>query len=106
MQTAPVPPDPNGKLALTELEVRILDFERDYGSDRAAKDNAVLTQFGMTPARYYQVLNLVIDSPAALAYDPLLVRRLQRIRESRMRARFSFRTSNSVQLRGETRSRD
>lgn len=82
---------------LTELEIRILDFERENGAAAAGKDNAVLTQFGLTPARYYQVLNLVIDSPAALAYDPLLVRRLQRIRERRMRARFSFRTSNSVQ---------
>lgn len=81
---------------LSELERSVLEFERTHPDHGGRKDDAVRTQVGVSPARYYQVLNLAIDSPAALAYDPQLVRRLLRIRERRMRARFSIRTSDSA----------
>lgn len=69
----------------------ILDFERSITRAPAPKDLAVRERFGMSPARYYQVLNRLIDRPEALEYDPMLVRRLRRLREERRRKRFARR---------------
>ena len=52
--------------------------------------------FDLSPTRYYQVLNEVIDNPAALAEDPLLVRRLRRLRTSRQKARSARRLGFEV----------
>ena len=52
-----------------------------------AKEQAVRELFEMSATRYYQVLNALIDSPAALAYDPMLIKRLRRMRTTRQRAR-------------------
>lgn len=82
--------------SLGEFELRVLEFERRNPQTGGTKADAVRTQLGISAARYYQVLNLVIDSPAALAYDPMLIRRLLRIRESRMKARFAIRTKVSA----------
>ena len=41
----------------------------------------------MSGTRYYQLLNGLIDTPAALQADPMLVKRLRRMRASRQRAR-------------------
>lgn len=73
--------------ALSERDRRILDFEREWARPASAKDGAVRQEFGFSITRYYQVLNSVIDSPAAIVYDPMLVRRLQRLREARARER-------------------
>ncbi len=80
-------PDETPASALAERDRRILDFEREWMRKPAAKDEAVRQEFGLTAARYYQVLNSVIDSPAAIVYDPMLVRRLQRVRETKTSAR-------------------
>jgi len=42
----------------------------------------------MPATRYYQLLNELIDRPEALAFDPVLVKRLraQRARRQRMRS--------------------
>lgn len=72
---------------LSSRDQRILDFEREWKRHAEAKEDAVHTVFGLTYARYYQVLNSIIDSPAALAYDPMLIKRLQRIRETRIQSR-------------------
>jgi uncharacterized protein DUF3263 len=69
----------------------ILDFERSWWSSPTQKEAAVRGRFGMSPARYYQLLNRLIDRPEALAYDPMLVRRLRRVREARRRKRFARR---------------
>lgn len=74
-------------MSLSEREKSILDFERDFVRHTGAKDEAVREQFGLSAARYYQLLNAVIDSPAAIVYDPMLVRRLQRVRDAKMSAR-------------------
>lgn len=74
---------------LDELELRVLDFERDWGARPGAKASAIRTEFGVPPARYYQMLSAVLDSPAALRHDPLLVRRLQRVRDARAASRAS-----------------
>lgn len=73
--------------ALCERDEQILAFERQWWKYAGAKEQAVRELFEMSATRYYQVLNALIDSPAALAHDPMLVKRLRRMRSSRQRAR-------------------
>jgi len=86
--------DPGSGLA--ERDTRILDFERQWWRHVGAKEEAIRSQFGLSAARYYQLLNALIDSPAAVRHDPMLVRRLQRARDARTAARAerAFRTSD------------
>ena len=72
---------------LDELALHVLTFEHDRARHDRTKEAEIRVEFDMSPARYYQVLNRVIDSPAALAYDPQLVTRLQRLRHARTTAR-------------------
>jgi hypothetical protein len=72
---------------LAELELRLLAFERDWADRVGAKEAAIRSEFGLPAARYYQMLYALIDSPDALRHDPLLVRRLQRLRDARTRSR-------------------
>lgn len=73
--------------ALTEREIEILTFERQWWKYPGAKEQSIRELFDMSATRYYQALNALIDSPAALAHDPLLVKRLRRMRSSRQKAR-------------------
>ena len=73
--------------ALTGREREILAFERQWWKYAGAKEQAVRELFDMSATRYYQVLNALIDRPEALACDPMLVKRLRRMRQSRQRAR-------------------
>lgn len=72
-----------GTERLSERDERVLEFERTAPRHRGSKERAIRSQFQLSAARYYQILNAAIDSPAALAYDPLLVARLRRMRELR-----------------------
>jgi hypothetical protein len=72
---------------LSERDLQILEFERQWWKYAGAKEQAVRELFGMSATRYYQVLNALIDTPAAMAADPMLVKRLRRMRASRQRAR-------------------
>ena len=72
---------------LSERDQQILAFERQWWKYAGAKEQAVRDLFDMSATRYYQVLNALIDSPAALAHDPMLIKRLRRMRQSRQRAR-------------------
>ena len=72
---------------LSERDTKILAFERQWWKYAGAKESAVREQFNMSATRYYQVLNALIDRPEALAEDPLLVRRLRRLRSQRQRQR-------------------
>jgi hypothetical protein len=73
--------------SLTDLETRILDFERNWWRFAGAKEVAIKEHFDLTAPRYYQLLNDLIDRDDALAASPMLVKRLRRLRESRMQAR-------------------
>lgn len=73
---------------LSDLETRILDFERSWWRYAGAKESAIKELFDLTPARYYQLLNDLIDRDDALAVAPILVKRLRRLREARTTARF------------------
>ena len=72
---------------LTAVELEILEFERQWWRLAGAKEQAIRDRFGLSSTRYHQQLNALLDSPAALRADPMLVKRLQRIRSSRERAR-------------------
>jgi hypothetical protein len=72
---------------LSERDRRILEFERQWWKYAGAKETAVREIFDMSATRYYQVLNALIDRPEALEADPLLVRRLRRLRASRQKQR-------------------
>ena len=76
--------------ATTELSDRdreIIAFERQWWKYAGAKEQAIRELFDMSATRYYQVLNALIDSQAALEADPMLIKRLRRLRASRQRAR-------------------
>jgi Protein of unknown function (DUF3263) len=73
--------------SLSDRDREILDFERQWWKYAGAKETAVREKFDMSSTRYYQVLNALIDRPEALEADPLLVRRLRRLRSARQRQR-------------------
>lgn len=68
---------------LTDLERDILAFERQWWKHQGAKDTAIREHFAMSPNVYFLALNGIIDKPAALAHDPMLVKRLTRLRQER-----------------------
>jgi hypothetical protein len=72
---------------LTRREFDILRFERQWWKYAGAKEEAIKELFSMSATRYYQVLNALVDRPEALAADPMLVKRLRRIRATRQKAR-------------------
>jgi hypothetical protein len=81
---------------LDERSRRILDFEREWWKYAGAKEQAVRERFDVSPTRYYQLLNRVIDDEAALSYDPMLVKRLRRLRAARQRQRAARRLGASA----------
>jgi hypothetical protein len=86
----------HGGAELNERDCAILAFERQWWRYSGAKESAVREQFDMSATRYYQVLNALLDEPAAMAYDPLLVKRLRRLRTARQRARSARRLGLEV----------
>lgn len=72
---------------LGERDAAILAFERQWWRFAGAKEQAVREQFDLSATQYYQVLNALIDTPEALAAEPMLVKRLRRMRSTRQRER-------------------
>ena len=72
---------------LSEREQSILDFEKQWWRHAGSKEQAIRDRFELSGTRYYQILNSLLDKPAALEHDPVLVGRLRRLRGSRARAR-------------------
>ena len=83
METGNLHADETATSTLTELEVRILDFERQWWRYAGAKEGAIKELFNLTPPSYYQILNNLIDRDDALLAQPMLVKRLRRLREAR-----------------------
>jgi hypothetical protein len=83
--------------ALDERSRAVLDFEREAWKLEVAKERAIRERFGFSAARYHQLLHRTIDTPAALAYDPMLVRRLRRVRDDRRRRRTAGRLGVRVE---------
>ena len=96
------PPTPSGRPSagagaqLSARDQEILAFERQWWKYAGAKEQAIRELFDMSATRYYQVLNALIDRPEALASDPMLVKRLRRLRAARQRARSARRLGIEV----------
>ena len=87
-----MPPN-NDTSELSELEVAVLELERRWWKYGGAKDHAIRERFDMSATSYFQILNSLLDNPAALASDPMLVKRLRRIRSTRQSERAQARVS-------------
>jgi hypothetical protein len=87
MDAAAAQPSPDAGAGLSARDRDILEFERQWWKYAGAKETAIRESFDMSATRYYQVLNALIDRPEAIAEDPLLVRRLRRMRAERQRVR-------------------
>lgn len=74
-------------MELTERDKAILDFERSWWSQSGPKETLIVEKFDLSASRYYQILNELVDTDAAYDHDPLVVRRLRRLRDRRRRAR-------------------
>ena len=81
---------------LDRRDREILAFERQWWKYAGAKEQAIRELFDMSATRYYQALNSLIDRPEALAHDPMLVKRLRRMRSTRQRARSARRLGIEV----------
>jgi uncharacterized protein DUF3263 len=84
---APREADPKPQAALTEREQQILAFESKWWKHAGSKEQAIRDSFGLSSTRYYQLLNGLLDNPAALEHDPVLIGRLRRLRSTRARTR-------------------
>jgi hypothetical protein len=84
--------------ALSERQLAILEFERRWFKHAGPKEEAIREDFALSPARYYQILNAVIDSPDAVRHDPMLIKRLQRARDARAAARAERAFTSSRQV--------
>lgn len=81
---------------LSERDQRMLALERQWWKYAGAKEQAIRELFDLSATHYYQILNALIDTEAALAHDPMLVKRLRRLRTSRQRARTARRLGNEA----------
>ena len=82
--------------SLSQRDRQILEFERQWWKYAGAKEQAIRELFDMSATRYYQIINALIDNPDALAFDPMLVKRLRRLRAARQRARSARRLGIEV----------
>jgi hypothetical protein len=80
-------------MALTDKERAILDFERSWWLEPGPKEAAIQQRLHLSSTSYYRVLAELVDSDDALSYDPLVVRRVRRLRERRRRARYERQSS-------------
>ena len=78
---------------LSERDRAVLGFERQWWKYSGAKEAAIRELFDMSATRYYQLINSLIDTPEALEFDPMMVKRLRRMRSSRQASRSANRSS-------------
>ena len=74
-------------MPLSDLERSILDFERTWWTEPGPKRAGIRSRFDVSPTRYYRIREQLVSSDDALAYDPLVVRRLRRDRRRRLESR-------------------
>jgi len=72
---------------LTDRDRALLDFEVEWRRHAGAKEEAIRAELGISPARYYQLLGRLIDTTEAQEHDPMLVKRLRRLRDARVHER-------------------
>jgi hypothetical protein len=79
---------------LDERDRDMLDFEREWWRYAGAKEQAIRARFDLSTGRYYELLNALIDRDEAVAHDPMLVKRLRRLRAQRHRQRVARRAAS------------
>ena len=75
-------------MALTERDIKIIEFERSWWSEEGSKESIIRERFGLSTTRYYELLSVIVDSEDAYRFDPMVIRRLRKLRARRRRARF------------------
>lgn len=63
---------------MTDIEMAILDFEREWWRHAGAKDREVSHRWGISASEYDRLLVAIAVRPEAMAYDALTVRRIRR----------------------------
>jgi uncharacterized protein DUF3263 len=91
-------PMPTAPAGLSEQQAELLDFEKQWWALPGSKESEIRERFDISPTRYYQLLNALIDTGEALAYDPLLVKRLRRLRASRQKDRTARRLGVNLRV--------
>lgn len=99
---AALPPIDGHAEGLSCREREILAFERQWWKYAGAKEQAIRELFGLSATRYYQLLNGLIERPDALAVDPMLIKRLRRLRSGRQRARAARRLGVDLRHQNQT----
>lgn len=89
-------PAPQQGSRLSERDQQMLALERQWWKYAGAKEQAIRELFDLSATHYYQILNTLIDTEDALAHDPMLVKRLRRLRTSRQRARTARRLGSDA----------
>jgi len=95
-QAADAPAEHNAKPVLGDREQRMLALEREWWKYSGAKEQAIRDLFNLSATHYYQLLNALIDTEAALAHDPMLVKRLRRLRSTRQKTRSARRLGADI----------
>ncbi len=72
-----------GAVDLTDLERALLALERDWWRDGASRAEAARRRLGLAAADHARLIGALIDRSDAEAHDPVLVRRLRRMRDAR-----------------------
>ena len=72
---------------LSERDLDLLDFERQWWKEPGSKEQALRERFGVSPTRYYQLVNALVDREAAMRHDTVLLTRLRRTRAARLQTR-------------------
>ena len=91
-----LPPEPRPESPLSSRDQQMLALERQWWKYAGAKEQAIRELFDLSATHYYQILNALIDTEDALAHDPMLVKRLRRLRTSRQRARTARRLGSDA----------
>lgn len=84
-QPSPHAPEAGPAEGLSQRELEVLGFERQWWKYAGAKETAIRQKFAMSSTRYYQILNQLIEKQEAMQADPMLVKRLRRMRTARQR---------------------
>lgn len=96
MSAVEQPEQPQSAVQLSERDREILAFERQWWKLPGSKEAMIKDHFDMGSTRYYQVLNALINRPEALEHDPMLVKRLRRLRDNRLKQRSARRLGFDV----------
>lgn len=78
-------------MELSDRDRAILDFEGSWWTEPSSKKDAIRARLALSPTRYYRILGVLVDTPEAAAYRPLVVHRLRQVRARRRQERFEGR---------------